>query len=91
MLAVSRRDLIRGAVPTAAALMTGAPAETRAATKPARMVVGCQRAPTDDRALMFFKRHAVDHICGYPTPQTSARAGPGTRSRACASSARATA
>ena len=66
MLAVSRRDLIRGAVPAAAALMTGAPTATRAATKPARMVVGCQRAPTDDRALMFFKRHAVDHICGYP-------------------------
>jgi mannonate dehydratase len=30
------------------------------------MVVGCQRAPTDERALMFFKRHAVEHICGYP-------------------------
>jgi mannonate dehydratase len=30
------------------------------------MVLGCQRAPTDDRALMFFKRHAVEHICGYP-------------------------
>ncbi len=68
MLAVSRRDLIRGAVPAAAAFVTGAPTETEAATKPARMVVGCQRAPTDDRALMFFKRHAVDHICGYPTP-----------------------
>jgi len=68
MLAVTRRDLIRGAVPAAAALITGAPSETRAAAKPARMVVGCQRAPTDDRALMFFKRHAVDHICGYPPP-----------------------
>jgi len=66
MLAVSRRDLIRGAVPAAGALMAGAPTETRAAPKPARMVVGCQRAPTDDRALMFLKRHAVDHICGYP-------------------------
>jgi mannonate dehydratase len=32
------------------------------------MVVGCQRAPTDERALMFWKRHAVDHICGYPSP-----------------------
>ena len=30
------------------------------------MVLGCQRAPTDDRALMFFKRHGVEHICGYP-------------------------
>jgi mannonate dehydratase len=37
------------------------------------MVVGCQRAPTDDRALSFFKRHAVDHICGYP-PREGERA-----------------
>ena len=33
------------------------------------MVLGCQRAPTDDRALMFFKRHGVDHICGYPAAE----------------------
>jgi len=73
MLVVSRRDLIRGAAPAAVAWMTGAPGETRAATKPARMVVGCQRAPTDERALSFFKRHAVDHICGYP-PREDERA-----------------
>jgi mannonate dehydratase len=30
------------------------------------MVVGCQRAPTDARRLQHFKRHGVDHICGYP-------------------------
>jgi mannonate dehydratase len=30
------------------------------------MVVGCQRAPTDARRLSHFKRHGVDHICGYP-------------------------
>jgi mannonate dehydratase len=30
------------------------------------MVLGCQRAPTDAKMLMNFKRHAVDHICGYP-------------------------
>ena len=29
-------------------------------------VVGCQRGPTDARRLQHFKRHAVDHICGYP-------------------------
>jgi hypothetical protein len=32
----------------------------------ASMVVGCQRAPTDERRLQHFKRHGVDHICGYP-------------------------
>jgi mannonate dehydratase len=32
----------------------------------ASMVVGCQRAPTDARRLQHFKRHGVDHICGYP-------------------------
>ena len=30
------------------------------------MVVGCQRGPTDSRLLQHFKRHGVDHVCGYP-------------------------
>ena len=29
-------------------------------------VLGCQRGPTDLRRLQQFKRHGVDHICGYP-------------------------
>ena len=29
-------------------------------------VLGCQRAPTDLGRLQHFKRHGVDHICGYP-------------------------
>jgi mannonate dehydratase len=29
-------------------------------------VLGCQRAPTDLARLQHFKRHGVDHICGYP-------------------------
>jgi mannonate dehydratase len=29
-------------------------------------VLGCQRGPTDHRRLQYFKRHGVDHICGYP-------------------------
>jgi mannonate dehydratase len=33
------------------------------------MTVGCQRAPTDAKMLSYFKRHAVDHICGYPDPK----------------------
>ena len=30
------------------------------------MVVGCQRSPTDARRLDYFKRHGVEHICGFP-------------------------
>ncbi len=32
----------------------------------ATMAVGCQRSPTDARRLQHFKRHGIDHICGYP-------------------------
>jgi mannonate dehydratase len=66
MNAWSRRDLLRGAIPAAATLAASAAGGSAAATKRTRMVLGCQRAPTDERALSFFKRHAVDHICGYP-------------------------
>jgi mannonate dehydratase len=38
----------------------------RASRPAAKMHVGCQRAPTDAKSLAYFKRHAVDHICGYP-------------------------
>ncbi len=33
---------------------------------PAKMHVGTQRGPTTAEMLKFFKRHGVDHICGYP-------------------------
>lgn len=36
------------------------------APKPVRMVLGCQRGPTDDKMLAFFKRHGVEHISGAP-------------------------
>jgi mannonate dehydratase len=67
---VNRREFV-SLVGVSAGAVVGRPALSTASTlpeAPARtgMVVGCQRAPTDDRALMFFKRHAVDHICGYP-------------------------
>lgn len=42
------------------------------ARRRARMVAGCQRAPTTGTMLMYFKRHGVDHICGYP-PQEDLR------------------
>ena len=34
--------------------------------KPVKMFVGSQRGPTNARMLQYFKRHGVDHICGYP-------------------------
>ncbi len=71
---LSRRELFLGAIPAAAGLTASPRVTASAASPPARMVLGCQRAPTDDRALTFFKRHAVDHICGYP-PQGEDRAG----------------
>jgi mannonate dehydratase len=60
---VSRRSVLASTLPIAAGLTARASPPERSS---ARMVLGCQRAPTDDRALMFFKRHAVEHICGYP-------------------------
>ncbi|MDA2930615.1 D-mannonate dehydratase, partial [Acidobacteria bacterium AH-259-O06] len=30
------------------------------------MHVGTQRGPTNDEMLQYFKRHGVNHICGYP-------------------------
>lgn len=33
---------------------------------PIRMHVGTQRGPTTPEMLQYFKRHGVDHICGYP-------------------------
>jgi mannonate dehydratase len=59
--AIGRADLTAAARP-----------ETRSAISPARTgtpVLGCQRAPTTVQRLQHFKRHAVDHICGYPAPQ----------------------
>ena len=30
------------------------------------MRVGCQNGPTTPKMLDYFKRHGVEHICGYP-------------------------
>ena len=92
MLAVSRRDLIRGAVPTAAALVTGAPGpdasgdEARAHGR--RLPARAHRRP---RARCSSSATPWTTSAATRRRQTSGRAGRGTRSRACASSARATA
>ncbi len=40
--------------------------QPRAEPKPLRMHVGTQRGPTSPELLQFFKRHGVNHCCGYP-------------------------
>src|SRR6186713_2321757 len=71
---VKRRAILRSlpaavAVPalaTAGRTASGGAPPPPVAARPVRMVVGCQRGPTDDRMLAFFKRHGVDHISGAP-------------------------
>ncbi len=51
------------------AAVSAAPTAGPAAPSPkGRMVVGCQRGPTSDEMLAYFKRHGVEHICGAPPP-----------------------
>ena len=73
---MNRRNFITtGAVAGAASLTGCSPATeaakseaapAQAAGKPITMHVGCQSGPTNAERLQFFKRHGVDHICGYP-------------------------
>ncbi|MBI3462020.1 MAG: mannonate dehydratase [Planctomycetes bacterium] len=72
---MKRREFlsIAGATPAALAGGAGVAALDRAARgeeneprKPVRMYVGCQQGPTTPEMLQYFKRHGVDHICGYP-------------------------
>ena len=71
---MKRRAILRS-LPAAVAVPALASAGRAAAGAPrrrpsppgrSRMVVGCQRGPTDDKMLAFFKRHGVDHISGAP-------------------------
>jgi len=41
-------------------------ADSSPTQRPVKMHVGCQRGPTSPQMLQFFKRHGVNHICGYP-------------------------
>jgi mannonate dehydratase len=53
-------------VPWTAAEATQTRAAPNAAAEKLRMHVGCQRGPTTAEMLDYFKRHGVEHICGYP-------------------------
>jgi len=43
-----------------------APKESQRLGKPVQMHVGTQRSPTNVELLQYFKRHGVNHCCGYP-------------------------
>ncbi len=43
-----------------------APQESQRLGKPVQMHVGTQRSPTNVELLQYFKRHGVNHCCGYP-------------------------
>jgi mannonate dehydratase len=71
---VDRRSFLSWTGGAAAlAASSGARSPTAAETKrgergrkPILMHVGTQRGPTTPEMLQHFKRHGVDHICGYP-------------------------
>ena len=44
----------------------GGDAGAKTEMKPMRMHVGTQRGPTNAEMLQYFKRHGLNHICGYP-------------------------
>ena len=71
---MKRREFVSACGGAGAALATLGKASPASASPPQQgpaprttMVVGCQRSPTDARRLQHFKRHGVDHICGYPS------------------------
>jgi mannonate dehydratase len=57
-----RNFLSLAAAPTADIASAAAPSPNGA------IVAGCQRGPTSDQMLDYFKRHGIDHICGHPPP-----------------------
>jgi mannonate dehydratase len=66
---MKRRQFLTLAAGTAAVAgcnRTARDAAAAAEKKPVAMHLGCQRSPTNDEMLEFFKRHGVDHVCGYP-------------------------
>jgi mannonate dehydratase len=66
---MKRRDFVSLAgLAGVGSLVRPSPSNTRPAPRqaPSSMVVGCQRSPTDAQRLDYFKRHGVEHICGYP-------------------------
>ncbi len=70
-----RRDFLATAGAALAAAKQSVAADSLGSAPPARpplkMHVGTQQGPTTAAMLLYFKRHGVDHICGYPShPET---------------------
>jgi mannonate dehydratase len=70
---MDRRTFLSVTGGTAAAAALGSrpePAQAAAtrssSRRPVQMHVGTQRGPTNPETLDYFKRHGVDHVCGYP-------------------------
>ena len=70
---MDRRNFITGSSATVGGIaVTGlgtrlAEAENSSSLgKPIKMHVGTQRSPTNREMLQYFKRHGVNHCCGYP-------------------------
>ncbi|MDX1981873.1 MAG: mannonate dehydratase [Bryobacteraceae bacterium] len=68
---MERRTFMQGSVAAGlAATQQDASAAQARGGKPARMKLGCQSGPTDDKRLQYFKRHSVNNICGYGKTKT---------------------
>lgn len=74
---MNRREFLSASgIAAATALVASRESRTRAAApktpsgrrtgRAVRMHVGTQRGPTTPEMLDYFKRHGVDHVCGYP-------------------------
>ena len=66
---MDRRSFLAMTGSAAAALAADTPSTAVAAQRTRRRVkmhVGTQRGPTTPEMLQYFKRHGVNHICGYP-------------------------
>jgi mannonate dehydratase len=65
---VKRRDFVSlaGMAGVGSLVRPALPSARSAVVAASSMVVGCQRSPTDARRLGHFKRHGVEHICGFP-------------------------
>jgi mannonate dehydratase len=65
---MDRRAFVAGVagIPALAKAVTVHAGPPQGERRRALMNVGTQQGPTSDEMLQYFKRHACDHICGYP-------------------------
>lgn len=61
-----RREFLGACGAGTLARVVARPEPNPSTLKPVLMKLGCQSGPTTDERLQFFKRHGVEHICGWP-------------------------